>query len=744
MRKSLLSLFLGMVSLYGHAESITPAQAEAAARRFFLSGSSTLSAGPQHDALRLVWQGPGRMSRTTADAPFYVFNRGENGGFVVIAGESAMNPILAYAHTGTFRTEGMPDNLKAWAVGLTRSVDEIRRRAAGRASSAADHARWSAIQPSDAAEAVDLDTPDWNQTAPYNLKCPLFYGQSHALTGCVATATSIVMGHHRWPDHGTGTLPGYQVEYDGSMIPDIALGETYNWKVMPYIDGMPFDYGNEEQKDAVSTLMFHVGVMARANYGLSSTSAPLSTVNDRLSKFMRYRPGTLYLHRNHFSPEVWDSLVHKEIEAGRPIIYEGFTDSEGHSFVIDGYQGEFFGVNWGWGGMSNGYFRLSHLDPDEQGAGGSSSGNGFSINQGGIFRVQPLRDGDKVENVTELVYARLDNHPTGLVLEEASLPVKAGQTFYVAIGRMLSFSNHLFTGEFRMVLTDHKGQVRQTFFTNRETDIIPGWGAFPLGFNRRRVEVTLDHDAQPGDRLRIIYCEDGTTDWQPLKCLETGAHWELVLNESEVTPAPEPGIAVQTVAGTNLEGMAAATFSAGKAMTPSDPGVKAYTAQPFHEGLVVLRELKAKGGKLVIPANTGVLLLTGSPASFTMESAPDGIPAEVPAGNLLRPTTSQGITVAPDVHAYRLKLSDNEHLFCPLTASDRTFPANGAYLQLNEASDYPTLRPALETSEEITGIGEIGADANAEGPCYDLSGRRVKTPEGLYIMDGRKLMKKTK
>lgn len=736
MRKSYLSLFFGMMSLCGQAESITPAQAEAAARRFFLSDQSTLSTGAHAAPLRLVWQGPGRTSRATAEAPFYVFNRGENEGFVVIAGESSLHPVLAYAYRGSFRTEGMPDNLKDWANALSQSVEEMRLKN-GETASADDLARWNEVENTVRGKEVWLETPDWNQTDPYNRKCPRFWDKFPAMTGCVATATSIVMGYHRWPDHGEGTLPGYQVEYDGQMIPDIPLTVNYNWKAMPYIDGRPFDREDQEQADAVSTLMFHVGVMAHANYGLDATAAWLDNVNSTLSKYMRYRQGTLFLHRKYFSPEVWDSLVRKEIDSNRPIIYEGFSNKVGHAYVVDGYQDQFLHINWGWGGGSNGYYRIDNLNPT------GTSETDYTRNQGGIFHVQPLREGETVPNVTELTYARMDNEPTGLLLEGATLPVKAGQTFYVRAGRLLSFSNHKVTAEYRLVLTDAQGRVKQTFVTNTERDIMPGYGAFPLGFNRRSIEVTLDQDAQPGDRIRIIYCEEGTDTWHTLQSIEPEAKWELVLNEGTVTPTPDPGLEVTTVAGTNLEGKAAATFSAEKAMSPSDARVKAYAAEPFYEGLVVLRELKPKGGKLVIPAHTGVLLLTDQESTFQMEVS-DGLPAEVPAGNLLRPTTSQGITVAPEVHAYRLKKSANENRFEPLSATDRTLPANEAYLQLKEASPYQSLRPALETSEEITGIDQVGTDAAAEGPCYDLSGRRLKSPEGLYIKDGRKLLKKSR
>ena len=40
------------------------------------------------------------------------------------------------------------------------------------------------------------------------------------------------------------------------------------------------------------------------------------------------------------------------------------SSSVGHEFVCDGYDGNgYFHFNWGWGGMSDGYFLLDALNP---------------------------------------------------------------------------------------------------------------------------------------------------------------------------------------------------------------------------------------------------------------------------------------------------------------------------------------------------------------------------------------------
>lgn len=58
---------------------------------------------------------------------------------------------------------------------------------------------------------------------------------------------------------------------------------------------------------------------------------------------------------------------------------------EGHQFILDAYTTEnYFRVNWGWSGHSNGFFLISALNPNDQGAGGSTGG-GFIANQDALF-----------------------------------------------------------------------------------------------------------------------------------------------------------------------------------------------------------------------------------------------------------------------------------------------------------------------------------------------------------------------
>ncbi|MGN0213236.1 MAG: C10 family peptidase [Muribaculaceae bacterium] len=126
------------------------------------------------------------------------------------------------------------------------------------------------------------------------------------------------------------------------------------------------------------------------DYGLTSGAPILYAYQAFLGNF-DYDKSLRYTHRIYYSPSEWNDLVYNEVANGRPVLYAGYNTGSGHAFVCDGYSSDnFFHINWGWGGLSDGYFKLSALNPSAQGAGGSDSGYnssqeiiyGFSPNKG--------------------------------------------------------------------------------------------------------------------------------------------------------------------------------------------------------------------------------------------------------------------------------------------------------------------------------------------------------------------------
>ena len=96
-----------------------------------------------------------------------------------------------------------------------------------------------------------------------------------------------------------------------------------------------------------------------------------------------------WILRDYYSNSQWEATIYQELAENRPVLYSGQVgNGSGHQFICDGYKDGLFHINWGWGGMSDGYFVLSIANPDEQGAGGSVNNDSYCYNQNAYLGFQ--------------------------------------------------------------------------------------------------------------------------------------------------------------------------------------------------------------------------------------------------------------------------------------------------------------------------------------------------------------------
>lgn len=750
MRKNLLTILLGLTPFVGHADQVSVGEAEQVARQFFSqSGVRTKGAQAQSLPLKLVWTGSNHALRTAAraadsQATFYVFNRGDNQGFVIISGENATVPVLGYSHTGAFAVGEMPENLSGWMKGLDEQIREVRRQQLSPTAEVRE--AWKS-QPYSETEEYVLTTPNWNQDGPYNDKC-VFPGDARKMmTGCVMTATAEVMGYHRWPDCGEGVVPSYTFKMAGGKeitVPEVTLGEKYLWEKMPYLNGNGF-YVDDEGNGSVATLMMHLGVMAQASYSPRETGASLVAVQNTLPHYMKYRDGIRYSMKANHSDGRWMEILRNELDEKRPVIYEGGSSGGAHCFVLDGYNAnDFFHVNWGWGGRNNGFYLLSHLVPGSQGIGGS--GGGFTSMQGALIGVAPLRPGDEVESLIDFQFIRYSNYPIGLKVDyQTKLPIQQGQTFYVHVGWVTNLGNVTFNGMKALLHIDRRGNVKEVLATEEQKNAIGGYVFGGIRNNEAYyVSVTPKEPIEAGDRI-VLGCK-----------AEQDKEWKFVwadprqtqLDES-LTPYGEILLAdgnadlkqpveVHTTASDNIANRALATFCAEVPTTPSDPGVEAFYAVSKDAHTVELKKIAPRDGKLVIPAYTGVVLATAAESKFTMEPAPQ-VPALVPAENLLQPTSAVSHVVDRSENAFVLSKKDKSIKFHQLSDTQREVAPNKAYLVMPSHVSAETLQ---FTFDGIT-TGIEHTEVSQQPDCtYDLYGRKVTAPlhRGVYVRNGKKVI----
>ena len=167
-----------------------------------------------------------------ATAPYYIFSRGENQGFVIVSGDDCLPEILGYTESGDFDEESLPPHLLNWLNHYATLIEDAQAQGANTPNEARTRAT---IEPTvRTATKVNIDplvTAHWNQGWPYNNRCPFLKGTTNrSITGCVATAASQVVYYWRKDNPSTllATTPTYGYG-DAPVTESYPAGTPMKW-----------------------------------------------------------------------------------------------------------------------------------------------------------------------------------------------------------------------------------------------------------------------------------------------------------------------------------------------------------------------------------------------------------------------------------------------------------------------------------------------------------------------------------
>ena len=414
---------------------------------------------------------------TQGNDSYYVFNN-DAGGFVIIAGDDAVAPVLGYTSTGAFDANNLPEGLKDLLKSYEQQIAALGKS-------------YTANTTSTRAEFTGeklLNTAKWNQTAPFNKYTPNNY-----VTGCVATAGAIVMKYHGYPAKGVGS---HSYNWNGKNL-TASFEHDYDWANMP----AKYTGDNDEAFDGVARLMSDLGVAVEMQYAKGGSGSAMEDLVTALKKYFGYSKYARQLTMEDLGAGVWNGRLRAEIDANRPILYAASdANVAGHSFVIDGYKDESFSVNWGWGGYCDGFYRIGALNPE---AGGKPLGDQYNLSQSAVFSLQPS-DGKEV--ISNLGFIKVDGYLETMNMNVTD--VKAGKKLNLYLLPLQSQGENPFTGEVAIALKNAKGEIRKVFGATAIKDLSPGYyfSALSLG-------EACPVDAQEGDYLAIVSKEDGTDEY---------------------------------------------------------------------------------------------------------------------------------------------------------------------------------------------------------------------------------------
>ena len=420
-------------------------------------------------------------SRTATTASrsdaYYVFNN-DAGGFVIIAGDDAVTPVLGYTSTGSFDAENLPDGLKDLLKSYERQIaalgdNYVANQTATRAAFTGENL---------------LNTAKWNQGNPFNKYTPNNY-----VTGCVATAGAIVMKHYGYPAKGTGS---HSYTWNGKTW-TANFEHDYDWANMP----AKYDGTNDAAFDGVARLMADLGVAVEMQYNKDGSGAYIGNLVTALQKYYGYSKLSHLMAIEDVGAEAWNGRLREEIDANRPVLYAASDPAGGgHAFVIDGYKDESFSVNWGWGGYCDGFYQIGALNPESA---GKPMGDKYNVSQSAVFGMEPS---DGTEKISGLGFVKYD----GLmqVLNMNVTDVKKGQKFNVYSLPIANNGDHAYTGECALALMNAKGELREILSSVSIENFEIGHYYPVFTFY-----TTSKIDAEPGDYLAVMAKENGSEEY---------------------------------------------------------------------------------------------------------------------------------------------------------------------------------------------------------------------------------------
>ena len=346
-------------------------------------------------------------SATRDAVDYYVFNVPDNNGFVIIAGDDRVKPILAYSTTGSFDVNNLSDGFNFTLNGFCEEIQYVREH---NIEATADIvAEWNSVSKNgvinqgrgNRAVVGPLLQSTWHQNFPYNSQCPEDPDGNvgHVYAGCVATAMGQVMKFWNWPAQGTGSYTYYPDDYPQQTA---NFGETeYHFELMPNdLDSL----STEDDYFYIAQLLHHCGIAVEMMYGPDGSGAFSGDVPPALRNYFGYScddhitnygggwwgPG--------YSNEEWIQMLKDGgLDEGLPLYYSGQDDhgAGGHAFVCDGYdENDYFHFNWGWSGKDDAWCPIGALNTTKY---AFNQMNGFT----GHIIPNSLEYNNRPENITD-------------------------------------------------------------------------------------------------------------------------------------------------------------------------------------------------------------------------------------------------------------------------------------------------------------------------------------------------------
>jgi len=327
----------------------------------------------------------------------------EPNGFVIVAADDYVEPIIAFSSSGTFDpstktpigaliARDLPNrmaNVKGLQRAKAKSFHLSARNKWDQMSASAASPTSGGVKPmvsgspttsvSDLRVAPlvqttwdqSLSTNEWTGPACYNYYTPPYAAGNvnNDVCGCVATAMAQLMRYWQYPVNGVGTT-SFPILVDGNLTTRSLLGGDgnggpYAWSSMPT---NPAGGTTLTQRQAIGALCADAGVAVDMSYTAGNSGAYLWNTIAPLKSTFRYGNANNIV----FNGSIVFAAINPNLDAGCPVLL-AISGDGGHAIVCDGYgynsSTPYHHLNLGWSGQATAWYNLPNIDTTQEGGG---------------------------------------------------------------------------------------------------------------------------------------------------------------------------------------------------------------------------------------------------------------------------------------------------------------------------------------------------------------------------------------
>ncbi len=526
------------------AREVTAQEAEAKARQFFAeqqtaSGHMKVKAR-EADVERVTLNADTRRrlapGRTHEAEAFYIFNRTDEKGFVIVSGESDMQEVLAYSLENEFVADAIEGGAEVFLRHYAEEVQLIRE---GRAKVAPSKVIKTG-------QKLLLKTVNLDQSGAFfnNKYAPESNGKS-CMAGCGPVAMATLMAYHRWPENpGTGSETYNTATAGLELTCDFEAEEAINWDL---INGKITS--GSKASDECSRLLYQCGVAIHSDYLPNNTNSYLSGLVYAFRKVFHYDYCNHIVRESLDGDDDWDLLIINELNNDRPAIVAaqgGLNKWDRHIFVVDGYDATGrYHYNMGWGGTNNGYY-----------ADGKISSSNLYLCDELLYGVQPRTTDEpqgKEKACITMKNLRLVEWMDDMISGSKPHPVlesviQKGKYYDVAAFYLENCYHRDLDGQLRVEL--HGADGKQKAVVSQLLDIKGLQPAYYYYWFYLTINIPATVSLRPTDYLCLSYRWSGSSTWEPIYCFDDETSYVPVNREAATSisslPADYPSASSST------------------------------------------------------------------------------------------------------------------------------------------------------------------------------------------------------